>query len=236
MSKSQQRPWITEKEEKTKDGTESVRVNLPKKKVKKDTPKSLFEKRTAAVSRWLHIYLSMVSFAIVLFFAVTGLTLNHADWFADQVKTTEHKGKMKAEWVNTPDTAKINKLQVVDFLRNKHGIKGALADFRIEETEVSISFKGPGYSSDAFIERENGTYELSETRMGLFAVMNDLHKGRDSGKAWAWVIDISAVFMALVSLTGLILILFLKRKRTSGLIIAAIGAVLGYVIYKIFVP
>jgi hypothetical protein len=29
------------------------------------------------VSRWLHIYLSMASFGILFFFAVTGLTLNH---------------------------------------------------------------------------------------------------------------------------------------------------------------
>ncbi|RZK83430.1 MAG: peptidase, partial [Pedobacter sp.] len=34
------------------------------------------KKDIAKVSRWLHIYLSMVSFAIVLFFSVTGLTLN----------------------------------------------------------------------------------------------------------------------------------------------------------------
>ena len=38
---------------------------------------------------------------------------------------------------------------------------------------------------DVFIDRATGRYELTETRMGFFAVMNDLHKGRDSGKAWA---------------------------------------------------
>lgn len=211
MSKSPQRPLITRKKQEIK-------------------------KRTASVSRWLHIYLSMVSFAIVLFFAVTGLTLNHADWFADQVRTTEYKGKMKPQMLNDPDTAKINKLRIVEFFRSRHDIKGALADFRIEEAEISLSFKGPGYSSDAFIERETGSYELSETRMGLFAVMNDLHKGRDSGKGWGWVIDISAIFMVLVSLTGLVMLLFLKRKRSSGLILAAVGLVLCYVIYKVFVP
>ena len=38
-------------------------------------------------ARWLHIYGSMASFAVVLFFAVTGLTLNHQDWFANQQVT-----------------------------------------------------------------------------------------------------------------------------------------------------
>jgi hypothetical protein len=36
---------------------------------------------TAKYTRWLHIYGSMLSFGLVFFFAVTGLTLNHAQWF-----------------------------------------------------------------------------------------------------------------------------------------------------------
>jgi len=36
-------------------------------------------------------------------------------------------------------------------------------------------------------------------------VANDLHKGRDTGKTWSILIDVSAVLMTLISLTGLIL-------------------------------
>ena len=36
--------------------------------------------------RWLHVYLSMISLAVVLFFSVTGITLNHPDWFFDAAK------------------------------------------------------------------------------------------------------------------------------------------------------
>jgi hypothetical protein len=52
------------------------------------------KRRLAALSRWLHIYLSMASFAILLFFAVTGLTLNHAERFSAQPRATQIKGKM----------------------------------------------------------------------------------------------------------------------------------------------
>lgn len=209
---------------------------MNKKNSKNSSAKSPLKKRTASISRWLHIYLSMVSFALLLFFAVTGLTLNHPGWFADQEQTTDYKGQLNVKWTNSPDTAQINKLQVVEFFRSQHGIKGALKDFRIDEDEISLSFKGPGYASDAFITRETGAYELSETKMGTIAVLNDLHKGRDSGKGWSRVIDISAIFMTLVSLTGLILMLFLKRKRTSGLVIAAAGLLVAFLIYKILVP
>ncbi|MBC6109330.1 PepSY-associated TM helix domain-containing protein [Pedobacter sp. CCM 8938] len=179
----------------------------------------------------------MVSFTILLFFAVSGLTLNHADWFTSGKEVvTKDSGNVNIKWVNQPDTTKINKLQLVEYFRNKHQVKGALSDFRIDDRECSMTFNGPGYIADSFVDRETGKYELTVTRLGVFAVINDLHKGRDSGKAWSWIIDISAVLMTLVSISGIILICFIKKKRLSGFIIAAVGTVACYLIYKIFVP
>lgn len=206
---------------------------------KKDAQKSgkNAKKDVAKLSRWLHIYLSMVSFAIVLFFAVTGLTLNHPSWFGgDKQVESKATGTLNVKWVNNPDTNKIAKLEIVELMRNKHHVKGAVSEFRIDDSEVTVSFKGPAYSADAFIDREKGTYELSEIKMGIVAIMNDLHKGRDSGTGWSWVIDISAIFLTLVSITGLILMLFLKKKRVAGLVTAIIGLALCYLIYILLVP
>ena len=185
----------------------------------------------ATWSRWLHIYLSMFSFIIVLFFSVTGLTLNHVDWFPESTIVSELKGAVNAKWVSVSDTAKIPKLEIVEQLRANHNIKGQLNDFRIDEEEISISFPGPGYTADFFVNRADGSYEVTETKMGIIAVINDLHKGRDTGKAWSWVIDFSAIFMIVISVTGLILLLFLKKKRTNGLLWLAIGEVLAWAFY-----
>ena len=185
----------------------------------------------ATWSRWLHIYLSMFSFIIVLFFSVTGLTLNHVDWFPESTVVSELKGEVNAKWVSVSDTAKIPKLEIVEQLRKNHSIKGQLNDFRIDEEEISISFQGPGYTADFFVNREDGKYEVTETKMGIIAVINDLHKGRDTGKAWSWVIDFSAIFMIVISVTGLILLVFLKKKRTNGLLWLAIGGVIAWVFY-----
>jgi hypothetical protein len=189
----------------------------------------------AMLSRWLHIYLSMVSFILVFFFAVTGLTLNHADKFGDQTHTDQEKGKLNPGWVKTPDTAKVAKLEIVEYLRNTHRIKAALSDFRIDDTQIGVSFKGPGYAADAFINRETGEYDLTRTSAGFVGLINDLHKGRDTGPAWSMVIDIAAMLMTLVSLTGMLLLLFIKRKRLSGLMIALSGALIVYLVYKIWV-
>ncbi len=96
--------------------------------------------------------------------------------------------------------------------------------------------KGPGYEASAVINRDTGKYELTETRGGFVAVLNDLHKGRDTGKKWSTVIDISAIFLAFVSLTGLTLIFFLTKRRTTALVAIAIGAFVSYLIYALWVP
>lgn len=195
------------------------------------------KKEVAKLSRWLHIYLSMVSFAVVLFFSFTGLTLNHPSWLGgDKQITVKNIGILNVKWVNNPDTNKIAKLEIVEFLRKKYKVKGFVSEFRIEETELSVTLKGPAYSADAFIDRETGKYELSEIKMGVVAIMNDLHKGRDSGSAWSWIIDISAVFLILVSLSGLILLCFIKKRRVAGFITGVIGLIICYLIYAIFVP
>lgn len=191
-----------------------------------------WKRQMMILSRWLHIYLSMASFGILFFFAVTGLTLNHTEWFAKQQHTIQLRGNMDKKYLGKD----VAKLEVVEHLRNAHGIHGAVKDFRVEDTDCSVAFKGPGYAADVLIDRATGRYELTETRMGFFAVLNDLHKGRDSGKAWAVIIDISAVLMTLVSLTGMLLIFFLQKKRLSGLLAAGAGIVLCYLAYLAWVP
>lgn len=192
-------------------------------------------RKMAALFRWLHIYLSMLSFGLIFFFALTGLTLNHADKFGDQTQTKQDKGILDARWVKTPDTLKIARLDIVEYFRNRYAIRAAVSDFRIDDAQIGVSFKGPGFAADAFIDRENGAYELTRTSAGFIGVINDLHKGRDTGKVWSAVVDISAVLLTLVSLTGMVLLLYLKKKRFSGLLVAVLGLLLVYIIYKIFI-
>jgi uncharacterized protein len=187
-------------------------------------------------SRWLHIYLSMVSFAILFFFALTGITLNHQDRFPSQAKTSHYQGAMNVAWLNPAPGKDAARLEIVEYLRKTHGVKAALSDFRVDDHQLEVSFKGPGYEADVFIDRNTGMYEVTESRLGLVAIVNDLHKGRDTGEAWSNVIDVSAVLMCLVSMSGLMLIFFLHKRRVSGLLALAIGALLCVIVYRIWVP
>jgi hypothetical protein len=86
------------------------------------------------------------------------------------------------------------------------------------------------------IDRSSGAYDVTETHAGMVAILNDLHKGRDTGRVWSRIIDVSAGLMTAVSLSGLILIFYLHKRRLPGLLMLALGGLLAYVIYAIWVP
>jgi len=178
----------------------------------------------------------MFSFMILLFFAVTGFTLNHADWFNGQRSTAQYHGAVDRSWMGGAGSKDVAKLEIVEYLRRVHGIKSAVSDFTVDDEQCEVSFKGPGYEASAIVDRETGKYDLSVTHFGLIAVVNDLHKGRDTGSKWSGIIDFSAILMTLVSLTGLTLIFFLTKRRLSGLLVFGVGVLLFYLVYAVFVP
>jgi hypothetical protein len=204
--------------------------------------------RVAALAMWLHIYVSMFSLAVLLFFSVTGITLNHPDWFfGGTPRRVQAEGRIDLKWlhVDAPapssrdefdETHQIARLEVVEFLRNVHHIRGALEEIKADERECTVTFKGPGYAADAFIDRASGHYQLTETSHGFIAVINDLHKGRDTGPAWSVVIDLSAVLMTIVSATGLVLLFYLKRRRIPGLLIGLVGTAVVGAVFWLWVP
>jgi len=197
-----------------------------------------WNRRLAHWARWLHTYLSMLSFAILLFFAVTGLTLNHADWFTSgKQRTVRFHGNVDPSWLHASEAPKgVDVARIAAYLRGTHAIHAGLSDSQVDDEQCELSFKGPGYEADAVVDRDSGKYDLTVNRFGLISVLNDLHKGRDTGANWSVLIDAAAIFMTLVALTGLTLIFYLTKRRISGLVAIAAGILLCYIIYAVWVP
>jgi hypothetical protein len=179
--------------------------------------------RIHSAIRWLHTYISLVTLLIVLFFSITGLTLNHAEWSSGGVVEKQVTGSINVKWldINAPD-----KLSIAEKLRQDHSLRGHVDEVRIDDRECTVMFKAPGYAADAFIDVKTGQYQMTIVEEGKLSVMNDLHKGRHSGKLWSVLIDASAILLTIISLSGLGLLFFLKRIRTGGLIVVGAGALL----------
>lgn len=187
----------------------------------------------------------MFGSAVILFFSVTGLTLNHPDWFFEE-SLTQHSGQIDAAWLNSEASPpedwdeydfshQVQRLEVSEFLREQHGLRGTVTDFLAFEDECEVTFQSPGYSATARITRQSGDYTVDVLANDLVTVMNDLHKGRHSGETWSWVIDVSAVIGTLVGISGFVLIFFLRLRRVPGLLTAVAGGLLTWYLYTVAV-
>ena len=185
--------------------------------------------RVHTLLRWLHIYTSMASLMVVLFFAATGVTLNHPDWLAGE-STRALTGRMPANWKSG---TVVDWLVVDEYLRSTQGVHGTVSDHNTDDAQASLTFKAPGYGADCFIKLADGSFRLTVSYQGAIGVLNDLHRGRDAGRSWAWLIDVSGFFLIFLSLTGLGLLWYLKKVRLKGLTTLAAGAVLLYVLARL---
>jgi len=183
--------------------------------------------------RWLHTYVSLAGFGALIFFAVTGLTLNHAEWFEGVETTIEREGQAPPEML-APSAGPAAGIALIAWLRQAEQLGGHPGQPLADDVEISVSFEGAGYIADVVIDRESGSYSVLETRRGLFAVMNDLHKGRHTSFAWGLLIDISAIVLALSGATGIWLLWFLKKVRTNGLLVATAGSVALFAVYLVW--
>ncbi|MGE3747043.1 MAG: PepSY-associated TM helix domain-containing protein, partial [Sphingomonadaceae bacterium] len=74
-----------------------------------------------------------------------------------------------------------------------------------------------------------------DTSRGVISYLNDLHKGRNSGTAWKWFIDIFAGACLVFTITGLFLLQLHSAKRRSTWPIVGLGLLIPAAVAIIFI-
>ncbi|MBB6523595.1 PepSY-associated TM helix domain-containing protein [Pseudoteredinibacter isoporae] len=177
-------------------------------------------------SRLLHIYAAIALLLLLLFFAFTGITLNHPSWFVGEAQEQEIEFQLDAYKAE----------QGAQFSPNQIGqIEQALglnfSQLKIEDDGEVLFFDAqmPGGFASGELELESGLVTASRSDFGVWAWMNDLHKGRHTGLAWKLLLDVSSVLILLFSISGLILLLpnrrYLKPAVYLGFLTAAVCTV-----------
>src|SRR5262245_57601690 len=99
----------------------------------------------------------------MLFFGVTGVMLNHEDWFGlDEPRLSITEGETAKELLAGPD-----KLLIVEHLRSKFGVVGRMEAFDTEEEELRVTFKKPGLEIEVVIQREDGATTVTSDSRGI---------------------------------------------------------------------
>jgi hypothetical protein len=171
----------------------------------------------------------MAALLVVLFFGVTGITLNHPAWtFGLAPTASDPTGTLPATVRSGSDETRL--LVVSEHLRQELHVRGSITDFDYDGTRGSIAYRGPGYLADVTFDTTAGTYRAHIEQQGLVGVLNDLHKGRNADASWSWVIDLSGAFLVAVAVTGLVLQLVLKKRRRSAVVLATVAGLVVVVV------
>lgn len=200
-----------------------MHATIPSKKTRKSS-KAFWLKQ---LHTW-HWMSSAVCLIGLLLFTITGITLNHAADIEAQPKSSELVAQLPealnaklAEAAPEGEKAPLP-MPVAAWLEDQLPIR-ARADAEWSDTEVYLPAPRPGGDAWVTIDRESGAITGEVSSRGAIAYLNDLHKGRNSGTAWSWFIDIFAVASLIFAFTGLFLLQLHAAKRKSTWPIVALG-------------
>jgi hypothetical protein len=191
--------------------------------------------KLARSQRWvrpLHAYSSMLMLFILLFFTVTGLTLNNRQWLpiptlAETVELSLPQAFTEKEMDGSQGE------QVWLWLKEDQDLPGGelSVEWLEDESLLLLDVKRPGGYTTVEVVLDDEMVMYEHRNLGWMAILNDLHMGRYSGKVWSWFIDISAIVILLFTLTGFWLVLFHPKRRSRTLLLSGFGTLLMIFLY-----
>lgn len=181
------------------------------------------------VVQW-HWISAAVCLVGMLLFAVTGITLNHAADIRAEPKTVTREGDLPTGLLSALQAAEAGggelPAEVRRWLSDEMKVKAPAGPVEWSAGEAYVALPGPGSDGWVTLETQTGAVAYEHTDRGWIAYLNDLHKGRNTGTAWAWFIDIFAVASIVFSITGLLLLQLHAHARKSTWPLVGLGLVI----------
>lgn len=177
-------------------------------------------------ARYVHGWLSAFAFIALIFFSVTGLLLNHPEWFKPAQQEQSNTIILPEQLMRTVAEQENPTQTLLDYLRQQQSLIGRYQSSEILDGEVMIRLDSPAGSTDIWVLLDTAEAEITMKPASTVSLLNDLHRGKNVGAGWSWLIDISAVIIVLLSLAGYILFLTLKTRLLTHLTLTAVSLAL----------
>jgi uncharacterized protein len=189
--------------------------------------------------RQWHWISAAVCLIVMFLFAITGITLNHAAQIEAKPKVTARQAQLPDALLRSikAETGAA-KRPLPAALRN--WVAQALAvqvDAREAEwsQEIYVSLPRPGGDAWLSIDLDTGEARYEQTDRGWIAYLNDLHKGRHTGVAWSWFLDVFALACIVFCVTGLVLLQLMAGQRPSTWPLVGLGLLIPFVLAILFI-
>jgi hypothetical protein len=200
-----------------------------------DPQRRSFWLKTLHQWHWISSALCLVG---MLLFAATGITLNHAgDIEASPVVTKRAATlpeSLRPALATAPAADAPLPASVADWLGSELDVevRGRAAEWN--DDEVYVALPRPGGDAWLAITPASGEVRYERTDRGWISWFNDLHKGRNTGAAWSWFIDVFAVACLVFCLTGLCLLQLHGGSRPATWPTVGLGVLLPLLLIVLF--
>ncbi len=192
-------------------------------------------------ARLIHIYVSTLLFGLLVFFCISGITLNHR-WYGsnnhNSFQETPLTDRLYNEWaLNQSESWTPNLNRINHYFMDSYRFPPA-HNIEIDPStwEIILDFNVPAGYATAIISEPEKRISLETERGGTLAMINDLHKGRYSGAVWFWLLDVSAALITLFAITGIIILFQGKKNKKIGVFLSVLGILTPVFLFLIFVP
>ncbi|MBV7535759.1 PepSY-associated TM helix domain-containing protein [Duganella sp. sic0402] len=205
--------------------------------------------RNASRAVWLkhlhqwHWVSSAMCLLCMFLFSITGITLNHASQIEAKPVITRMQGQLPAPlasqlraYAEQHDGAKEAVPQPLEqWLQDTFKVQAGGRQAEWSADEIYLPMPKAGGDAWVRIGLEDGAAEFEHTDRGWISWLNDVHKGRNTGPAWNWFIDIFAVLCLVFCVTGLLILKFHAANRPFTWPMVGLGVLIPVVIALLFI-
>ncbi|OFA02924.1 PepSY-associated TM helix domain-containing protein [Duganella sp. HH101] len=205
--------------------------------------------RNASRAVWLkhlhqwHWVSSAMCLMGMFLFSITGITLNHASQIEAKPAVVRQQATVPAALAaqlrayaaghdgdKQPLPAAAEQWLLATW---KVQAGGRAAEWAADEVYLPL----PKAGGDAWVRiaLEDGAAEFENTDRGWVSWLNDVHKGRNTGAAWNWFIDIFAGACLVFCITGLLILKFHAANRPFTWPMVGLGVLIPFVIALLFI-
>lgn len=186
--------------------------------------------------RTWHGYLSAVAFGALGFFALTGILLNHPDWFPESSGGAQHfETVIAAPDLRAALAAPAPEAALGLLVARDPRVRGAYASGDNLGDEAMLRFEGVRGNTDASVDLATGHVAFDVEKAGVLRAINDLHRGKNAGAIWKAAIDIVGALVLVLSLIGFVLFFSLRFRLATSLALTFGGAAALIAIFLLFV-
>ena len=189
-----------------------------------------------------HWISSAVCLIGLLLFSLTGITLNHAASIESKPRTETRELQLPAELVASladvdPEARPAPAIPagVIDWIGKALSVDVRGRDLEWSSDELYVALPRPGGDAWLRVGLPDGELTYERTDRGWISYLNDLHKGRHTGIAWAWFIDVFALACLVFAITGLLILTMHAKNRPSTWHLVAFGLLLPALLAILFI-